>query len=702
MRIDGKKLEELLEGIDDFWIHDIESKIDDIITFEEGKDGDERKRYTELLSFNLDNYRLNENIRYIISKFGNKDNNKYRIRKRKSSQPSKRLKDNALIVFREFVGYNLLDSQFYSSDFLSEYTPGGSILIRENLAGFFFGYFCKLLEYQPKVKVKEQTIHFRQHFWPFLLEPNKERLLVAYNVIRNSTYLLSLEPKEGIKKSRRTIKRYLRLSSEPSVDRFFCDIIEDRYGRRPLMLAGSTLEILTYYKTLDEETKLERNPGKDSFRTPIIDEKAAISELIRQTDENTKILKYSKDPFFKLELRNSYAKDADDILSVLISNLEYDTSSIFAGGDYQKEKKLAKESYDALILLDRKKTIALEDKLRYALLFYVKPTFTLKELVENRESKSSLRLTYIEKLNELVTDRLSKRSSGKMSERKIEETDYLKALKLKLTEIENGLNLKSIIHLPKLVEFSLAETFIDNIASEAGTCFEGGEGEKNKKDFSLIYELDPMTRIIGIYFNFGNNRPRLQIGKAITYIAKDTQTNKKILIVEGAVINETYRTLCNSLKEGTFEAIEECAKREGIDTILFNTSISRSHQTAIEFLDYFASRSGLKKGESLDSLKEDSDYFVDRKKPNKFKIVFKNGTLDENGFKYTHSIEKKALPASIVKKIRKDTVYDYKGEGLFESLQPWYKHLELSSHPEWNNGCGHINAFEYKVRASAQ
>jgi hypothetical protein len=47
--------------------------------------------------------------------------------------------------------------------------------------------------------------------------------------------------------------------------------------------------------------------------------------------------------------------------------------------------------------------------------------------------------------------------------------------------------------------------------------------------------------------------------------------------------------------------------------------------------------------------------------------------------------------------------YDYKGEGLFESLQPYYKHKNPEmAHPEWNNGCGKINAFEYNVRPPIQ
>ncbi|MBD3283210.1 hypothetical protein GF396_02860 [Candidatus Pacearchaeota archaeon] len=458
-------------------------------------------------------------------------------------------------------------------------------------------------------------------------------------------------------------------------------------------------EILNNIDWLTKKLELAKRPA-------VIDEKKGISELIRRDNAHLNQKYDTADLAEPIEIKHT-AKKYIEHLRVVLNSIKADVT-------VNQEQVILRED----LVSSLNKFVGIND--------YDTPEGNFK---------------LVSSLTEYLYDRLATDYNRNPTPDVREEKKELEKLWSFVSDLKERFIWEAGGKIINSFRFNTGSSFVDNLTSRVDSCL-----EKEEKDFSLLHELDPAARIIGLYAHrieewipevqkYDKFETRFQIGKAITYVADDTDSGDKVFVVEGVILNDDYRSYLGDIwKQGFFNAIESQARKEGIDTILFNYSLSESQQSALEFLEYVAEKLELSEAEgckkaiyqcpggtttiSEECFETDGDYVVVRGLNSRVKkIKFKPGNkTTQSGFNFTHHIEKEPIPDDLISQLKNnESKFNFNGEGYFESPYDWIKHCYENmgdqkgrqrysdweirkANPQWNNGSGYINAIEYKLK----
>ncbi len=308
----------------------------------------------------------------------------------------------------------------------------------------------------------------------------------------------------------------------------------------------------------------------------------------------------------------------------------------------------------------------------------------------------------------------------------------------------------------KLDKLCAARNF-PKIAIDAGVdcCITQPDGKS--KEATVLYAIDKTVTVWSFSFKGGSVYYDTSFALAIFVKARGHHFSKTVpenyLVLEGFPANQRYysrvgkmdaKFVCSDIEnyalgrlgrsEVSFTELVyilglKTAKREGISKLFVNTEHSDRQKSVHDAIRTAAIECSLSRGEVWDMGSHGSFKLLKDQHTEKDFQVFKDPGTNEvllydknrNGkrepFEYTHFLQKRALPAQLVKMIRKNPLW--KGENVFDTWYGWNRFImdthkqwsdelkakhpyakaiyERGRDPQWNLGIGYCKGFEVDV-----
>ncbi|MBD3204326.1 hypothetical protein GF327_08595 [Candidatus Woesearchaeota archaeon] len=525
-----------------------------------------------------------------------------------------------------------------------------------------------------------------------------------------------------------------KITTKEQLNEKFAENLEKRFGYKPKSLDFDSMLRLLCYRTVKDE--YDKSPQK--VRLPLIDEKIAIAELMKRHDQN----------------KNKKYNAGSGILGEEDIDMRLRTNDLGAFSEFNQLYWLLQKKSTSKFIPQIAVAYQLDSKIpeRFEDLFKENGILTNRNYTNILQKyEGGINLLNYQKFVKDMTNLIN----GILSRNPKIQKDLLMEFRTHLETLAYGVKFGTNI---QKIQVDTGYNFVENITDLTRACFSPSQepDDKLKREFSLLYELDPDVNIIGMYgYPKGKRGP--QLAKAITFIRdhvyykQGKEKREKALVVDGLIASEFLEYLPEGIdwREIMYNSIMKHADNIGAKKVLLNLENSGSQRSVNMFKQYVVERALEQKVIQKEDIKcknggRQGPKITIRKQ--NIKRIGSSVEIDSGkSFDYTHRVDyclSRDSNSAPEKTAGIDSSGFYYGQQYFDSLFGWnlfvlknreniekqseqkgiteltreyvadlldyekretqeqgrgIHHKDRMIRPEWNLGIGYMNAIEFKL-----